>query len=686
MLERSIQYLKGVGPKKAENYEKLGIHTLEDLLTYFPRGYEDRTTIQSIEELQVGEMGNFLAMVASPVRTNRIPGGRVIGRVRLTDDTGSVDATFFNQPYLEKNLRMGDVCLFHGKVEGTLLRKKMTSPTYQKIQQEQADPQKLGTILPLYHRCQGISENDLRRHMAKALEACAGELEEYLPQELLERYELMDYPQAIRAIHQPRNFAQLDGAKKRLCFDELLILSLCMLGMKQRRQKVISHHRLGKVDLQPLYSQLPYALTGAQQRSIAEVLEDMKKETAMNRLVQGDVGSGKTMVAFAALLAAAQQGWQSALMAPTEILAKQHYQNLSRLAPGMGLRVALLTGSMTKKQKDNIKEQILQGEVDVVIGTHALIQKDVVFRDLSLVITDEQHRFGVEQRSELADKGGSPHILVMSATPIPRSLSFVIYGDLDLSVIDELPPGRQKVETHLMGQNKKEGLYGFILKEVKMGHQAYFICPLVEESEKIEVQSAVQLADQLQREVFPQLRVGCIHGKMKQNEKDAMMEQFAAGEMEILVSTTVIEVGIDVPTATVMVIEDADRFGLSQLHQLRGRVGRGSAKSYCFLVADDLGEVSRKRLKVLCSTNDGFEISRQDLLLRGPGDFFGSRQHGLPALKIADLFSDVATIERSRQCAEEILAADPGLKSPQNAKLKSTCRKFLLRARANSFN
>jgi ATP-dependent DNA helicase RecG len=685
VLHDSIQYLRGVGPKKLLAYQKLNISTVEDLLGHFPRSYEDRTRILPIDQVPLGEPCGFVASVAGPVRLTRISGGRQMCKVLLADESGAVEATFFNQPYLKTSLRPGERYLFFGRMGGSLLRREIVSPQWQRL--EEGVPTPAGEILPVYPCCEGLTQKEIRRHVAQALEQNGDQLEEYLPSQLVHSHSLLSYPEAIRAIHHPASFAQLEQARQRLCFDELLILSTAMLRLKGRRQALRNQRVVPMADLKPFTDALPYQLTGAQQRAIEEVLADMAGPVPMNRLVQGDVGCGKTMVAFAALYAAARGGWQSALMAPTEILARQHYDNLCRLAPALHLRVGLLTGSMTRRQKQQIKAQAAAGELDVLIGTHALLQQDVHFARLTLVVTDEQHRFGVDQRSALADKGGVPHMLVMSATPIPRSLAFVLYGDLDLSVIDELPPGRQPVETHLVAENRREGLYGFIRQEARQGRQTFFICPLVEESEKMDLQAATTFAAQLQQEVFPDLRVGCIHGRMKQAEKGLIMEQFAAGALDILVSTTVIEVGIDIPNATVLVVEDAGRFGLSQLHQLRGRVGRGSHRSWCFLMGRQLSETGRKRLQLLCSSHDGFVIAQEDLRLRGPGDFFGNRQHGLPQLKIADLFGDSRTIALARECAQQLLDADPALEQPQHHGLRKRCARLLAAIqRANTFN
>lgn len=687
MLETSVQFLKGVGPKKVLAYQKLGIFTLSDLLAHYPRSYEDRTRILPIAQLPLGEAACFVATVAAPVRMAHITGGRQLARTTLADDTGMVSASFFNQPYIKNSLKEGARYLFYGKIGGTKLRREIVSPEYRLLRPGEEHSPHLGEILPVYSLCEGLNQKEMRRQTAQALELCGGELREYLPPWVVQEQQLSDYARAVHDIHRPPHFESLQRAKQRLCFDELFLLSAAMLRMKERRQEMHTERYLTDTDITPFLQALPYALTGAQNRCIHEILKDMSRPVPMNRLVQGDVGCGKTMVAFAALYAAAKNGLQSTMMAPTEILARQHFDNLQRISPALGLRTALLTGSMSKKQKEQIKEEIRTGQVDVVVGTHALIQQDVEFPALALAVTDEQHRFGVEQRSDLADKGGTPHILVMSATPIPRSLSFVIYGDLDLSVIDELPPGRQQVSTHIVNERRRADLYQFIRKEVCAGRQAYFVCPLVEESEKMDLQSVLEFTHTLQEQVFPDLRVGCVHGRMKQREKDAVMGAFSAGMLDILVSTTVIEVGVDVPNASVMVVEDAVRFGLSQLHQLRGRVGRGSDQAYCFLMADHPGETGRKRLNILKNTNDGFVISKEDLHLRGPGDFFGRRQHGLPQLKIADLFSDAQTVAQARDCAQRLLERDPDLSLPEHQGILQRCHAMLhAMEQTNTFN
>ncbi|QNL44821.1 ATP-dependent DNA helicase RecG [Oscillibacter hominis] len=657
-LNTDVRYIKGIGEQKAKALGKLGIFTLRDLISYFPRAYEDRTTLRPISALIPGETACVQAMVAAPPTLSRIRRGLELVKLRAVDETGAVDITYFNQAYLKNSLKMGQTYVFCGRVEGTLLHRTMTNP----VAEPEGRRERTGRIVPIYPLTAGVSQLLLIRAVRQGLDACAGKLSEFLPEEVCRENGLCPIGCAYENVHFPASQEALEEARRRLVFEELFLLALGLSGLRSRRQSLLVTP-CRPVDMEPFYRALPFSLTGAQRRCVEEALADMCSGRPMNRLCQGDVGSGKTMVAAACVYFTVQNGAQAALMAPTEILAEQHYRSLSPLLESLGIRCVLLTGSVKGKARQSILEQLSDGTAHFVIGTHALISGDVAYKDLGLVVTDEQHRFGVAQRAALSSKGRSPHILVMSATPIPRTLALIIYGDLDVSVIDELPPGRQKIDTFAVGTGYRERIYAFLRKEIAQGHQAYIVCPQVSENEEMpdDRKAVTEYAQMLQQEVFPDLRIAFIHGKMKPKEKEAVMSGFTSGKTDILVSTTVIEVGVDVPNATVMAVENADRFGLSQLHQLRGRVGRGSAKSYCVLIADPKTEEARQRLRVIAKTSDGFRIAEEDLRLRGPGDFFGQRQHGLPSLKIADLSCDMALLLKAQAAAEELLRADPEL-------------------------
>ncbi|MBQ3103715.1 MAG: ATP-dependent DNA helicase RecG [Oscillospiraceae bacterium] len=657
-LTTDVRYIKGIGEARARNLKKLGIETLGDRINYFPRAYADRREFTSIANAIPGETVCICAMVASEPKLSRIRKGLELVKVRVVDDSAAMDITFFNQSYLKNSLRPGESYVFCGKMEGTLLKKQMTNPLFE----AEGKNHLTGRIVPIYPLKRGISQTQLSSAMEQGLAACLDLLPEILPQELRTHHGLCYVNFAYENIHFPQSPEALTIARRRMVFEELFLLSLGLSTLRSQRTG-IPGYRCADVDMTPFYNALPFTLTGAQQRAVNEAVADMRSGRPMNRLCQGDVGSGKTMVAAGCIYFAVKNGLQSAMMAPTEILAEQHYHSLSRLMEPLGIRCALLTSSMPAKEKRLTREALAAGEIDLLIGTHALIGEGVDYARLGLVVTDEQHRFGVAQRAALSSKGENPHMLVMSATPIPRTLALIIYGDLDLSVIDELPPGRQKIDTFAVTTRYHQRIYAFLRKEIEAGHQAYIICPMVEENEELpdERKAVTEYSAMLQRDVFPDLRVAMVHGKMKAAEKEAVMQSFSAGESHILVSTTVVEVGVDVPNATVMVIENAERFGLSQLHQLRGRVGRGKAKSYCILISDHKGEESKARFKIMCDTNDGFKISEEDLRLRGPGDFFGERQHGLPSLRVADLGDDMLLLKESQAAAQALLALDPQL-------------------------
>ena len=658
-LNTDVRYIKGIGEQRAKALGKLGIATLRDLISYFPRAYDDRTQLRRIADLVPGEAAGVAAMVASPPTVSHVRRGLDLVKLRAVDDTGELNVTFFNQAWLKNNLHQGETYVFYGRAEGSLFRRQMTNP----VVEPEGRREVTGRIVPIYPLTAGVSQLILSRSIRQGLDACADILPDVLPDRVRRGHQLCRIEYAYENIHFPENAEALDLARRRLAFEELFLFTIGLERLRQRRE-VVHVPPCGDVDMEPFYSALPFTLTDAQRRCVEEALADMRSGTPMNRLCQG-VGSGKTMVAAACVFFCVKNGRQAALMAPTEILAQQHYQGLAPLLENLGIRCALLTGSTTAKTKKSITAQLESGEIDFAIGTHALITGSVAYRDLGLVVTDEQHRFGVAQRADLAAKGDHPHILVMSATPIPRTLALILYGDLDVSVIDQLPPGRQPVQTFAVSGGYHQRVYSFIRKLVGEGRQAYIVCPMVEENDELpdERKAVTEYAKKLQAEVFPDLKVAFVHGKMKPKEKDAVMAAFAAHETDILVSTTVIEVGVDVPNAAVMVIENAERFGLSQLHQLRGRVGRGKHQSYCILISDNQNEETRQRLKVMTKTTDGFKIAEEDLRLRGPGDFFGQRQHGLPGLKVADLGCDTLLLQEAQAAARQLLAEDPELTS-----------------------
>ena len=667
-LQTDVRYIKGIGEARAKALSKLGIATLQDLIGYFPRRYEDRTMTRTIRELELGETVCVRAMIANDPVASRISGGRTVVKARAVDDSGALDLTFFNQEYRKNSLHRGETYIFCGKVEGNLLARRMINP----IVEQEGQQVLTGHIVPIYPLTAGVSQNLLYKAVGQGLTACRHLLTDCLPDAVRQEHQLCHSGYAYENIHFPADAEALNLARRRMVFEELFILS-CGLQMLRSRRTDVAGPACAAADMEEFYRALPFPLTNAQRRAITEAVTDMESGRPMNRLCQGDVGSGKTMVAAGCVWFAAQSGWQSALMAPTEILARQHYENLTPLFEKFGLRCALLTGSTKARERRDILENLALGSIDLCIGTHALLTEDVSYARLGLVITDEQHRFGVNQRAALGQKAENPHMLVLSATPIPRTLALIIYGDLDVSVMNELPPGRQKVDTFAVGESYRQRVNQFIRKQVEAGHQVFIVCPLVGQEDHIpdERKAAAAYAKKLREEVFPDLRVCLLHGKMKPKEKEKVMEDFAAGSGDILVATTVVEVGVDVPNATCMVVENAERFGLSQLHQLRGRVGRGQAKSYCILLSEHPSEETKRRLKVMTKTNDGFEISREDLALRGPGDFFGQRQHGLPALKIADLSCDMALLDEAQQAAKGWMAQDPALEKPESGALRA---------------
>ena len=647
-LSDPVTILKGVGPTKAKQFAALNIHTIRDLICHFPRGYEDRTKLTTIEKLEVDVPACFKAMVMNTPRTSHIRKGLDITKVQVADHTARLTLTFFNQKFTTEQLQYGKEYIFYGAVSGDFVGYNMTSPAFEALD---APPVTTRRVLPLYPLTAGLSNAAMIKAVTQALAICDPP-EEIIPAAVRSEYGILPAERAYRAIHEPASMAEAELAKKRLIFEEFFVFSAGLSLMRAARaEKKTEPYQT--CDLQPFTSALPFRLTGAQSRAIGEIVSDLRRGTPMNRLVQGDVGSGKTMVAAAAAYLAVKNGHQSALMAPTEILAEQHYKSLSKLLEPMGIKVGLLTGSMKEREKKAVREALAAGDIELAVGTHALLSDATEFHDLGLVITDEQHRFGVGQRSKLSQKGQDPHLLVMSATPIPRTLALLMYGDLEVSIIDELPPGREIVDTFLVTESYRPRINAFIRKQVAEGHQCFVVCPAVEENEDLGIKAVETWAETLQQTVFPDLRVMLLHGQMKGAEKEEIMASFARGEGDILVATTVIEVGVDVPNATLMVIEDADRFGLSQLHQLRGRVGRGRAKSYCILTSRNRNGETQQRLKAFCKTNDGFKIAEEDLKLRGPGDFFGSRQSGLPVFRVASLSCDLQTLKLAQQASAD---------------------------------
>ncbi len=679
-----LSALPGVGPVKEKALHKLGLTCLGDFLTFYPRRYEDRTVLYPISSAPIGVNVCVKAYLTKPATLSRISGGRQVVRCTVADDTAAIDLTFFNRPYVRGSLDFGQSYIFFGKLDLLGGRRTMVNP-----QIERADAPKLfGSLVPWYPLSAGLTNPQVAAWAQAAVDALACPEMEFLPAGVLARHKLMPADWCCRQIHRPTGWDELRLARDRLAFEELFQLTLGLSLLRRDRER-FTGLPLPDGEAAAFASLLPFSLTGAQKKVIGQCAADLSKAVPMNRLVQGDVGSGKTAIAAFCLWRCAQSGAQGAMMAPTELLAQQHYRTLSALLAPAGVTVVLLTGSQTAAEKRAIRAQLASGEAQVAVGTHALLTEGVEFQNLALAVVDEQHRFGVNQRSALAAKGGHPHILVLSATPIPRTLALIVYGDLDVSVLDELPPGRKPVDTFLVGESKRQRLYSFIDKQIAEGRQVYIVCPAVEESEAQEgdptLKSVKTYADHLANKVFPHRSVALVHGKLRPKEKEAAMASFAEGKTNILVSTTVIEVGVDVPNAALMVIENADRFGLSQLHQLRGRVGRGQWQSYCVLVSNNKSPDTRARLKTLCATTDGFRIAQADLEQRGPGDFFGERQHGLPQLHIADLGVDVRLLEQAQAAAQTLLAQDPGLQSPAHTPLKNRLRR-LFAQNALTFN
>lgn len=676
LFNMDIKTLKGVGEKRAALFHKLGVDTVGALLRLYPRTYEDWSTPVSIGSAPLNEVVVVRGTVLSAPREQRIRKGMTLYKTQVTDGVQDMTLTYFNNPYVQTMLREGETYRFRGKMTGTFTRREMTAPDF-------APDEGCAPIVPVYPQTVGLSSRQIGSAVRSAFQLLPELLRDPLPDSMRQSHQLCQLRFALENVHFPGSMELLQIARRRLVFEELLVLQLGLLSIKSR-SRVENRLRLERDDSEAFYRLLPFVPTNAQKRAVSEAMADMMGQAPMSRLIQGDVGSGKTAVAAALCYCVIQNGMQAALMAPTEVLARQHEKSLSGMLSQAGIQTALLTGSMTAKQKRLVKEGLASGEIQLVIGTHALLTEEVTFQRLGLVVTDEQHRFGVAQRAALAQKGENPHLLVMSATPIPRTLALMIFGDLDISILDELPPGRQKIETFAITSDKRERAFGYVKKHLDRGLQGYMICPLIEEGVS-DMASVTEYREMLEQGAFSRYRIGVLHGRMKPREKDAVMAQFSAGELDLLVSTTVVEVGVDVPNAVIILIENAERYGLSQLHQLRGRVGRGTEKSTCILVSDAQNPEALARLRVMCQTSDGFRIADEDLKLRGPGDFFGSRQHGLPQLSIADMAQDIQVLKTAQKEAQRILREDPELEQPEHRGLRGERRQLFEKVGEGAF-
>jgi len=652
LLDRPLKYVKGVGESRARLFAKLGLNTLGDIINYFPRDYEDRSVFKQISEACDGEPITVRVRFVSNILESRPRRNLTVQKAQVTDGFSFMNVTWFNQGYVRQSIDTSREYILYGTVRRVGSRVEMNNPVF-----EEADRSGnlTGRIVPVYSLTRGISQNMIRKIIRNALDTATESLPDILPAGFRRKYRLAEAAFSYEQIHFPTSMENMEIARRRLVFEELLLLQLGLASIKGSNSGQ-NGIRFSHVDVTPLLDALPFRLTAAQERVFSEIQADMESDRRMNRLIQGDVGSGKTILAVLAMYVAAKSGYQSAFMVPTEILAEQHYRNIAPLLGKFGIKVGLLTGGMKKKEKEAVKEDSKEGRLDILIGTHAVLEETTVFSRLGLVITDEQHRFGVRQRARLSLKGENPDLLVMTATPIPRTLSLVLYGDLDVSLVDSLPPDRKPIKTYVVDERMRERVYNFIRKNIAEGRQAYIVCPLVEDSDTMDVESATGLVEKIRDDALRGLRVGLIHGKMKSAEKDDIMRRFTRGELDVLVSTTVIEVGVNVPNANIMVIENAERFGLAQLHQLRGRVGRGPYQSYCILFNQSTSDIARQRMEIMARSNDGFVIAEKDLELRGPGDVFGVRQHGLPEFRIANLYRDMDVLKDVQKAVREIVS------------------------------
>ena len=665
MLDESVQYLKGVGPTRFKHFEKLGISTAYDLLTHYPREYEDRNNIKKIQDFIVGENVVFVAKIATKPQMRRKGRGFSLTYFYVSDNTGRVKISIFNQAYLNDKIEIDKEYAFYGKVEEAQGRFEIVNP----VIVEMDKIEKIKGYYPIYPLTAGLKNGYIAKLISELLDKKYA-LPEVLSVDIRKKYGLCEINYALEQIHRPASLEAITAARKRLIFEELFMLQLALLTMRNQNFATKKGIEFKDVNYDAFLKILPFELTNAQTRVINEIMKDMASNKSMNRLVQGDVGSGKTIVAAIAMYVAVKNGYQASLMAPTTILAKQHYEELKKYFSKFNMTVELLTGSTTKKNKEIILEKLKAGQIDILIGTNALVSDNVEFKKAGLIITDEQHRFGVKQRMKLNAKGDNTDVLVMTATPIPRTLALMVYSDLDMSIIDELPKGRIPIKTYVVNEKLEERVDNFIRKEIDKGRQAYIVCPLIEENEELDLTDATNIYEKYKNEIFPEYNVGFLHGKMKKKEKEEVMENFKQGNIQIIVSTTVIEVGVNVPNATLMIIEDADRFGLATLHQLRGRVGRSTFESFCILKTKNMSQKCRERLGIMVKSNNGFEIAEKDLQLRGPGDFFGIRQHGLPEFKLANLLTDIKLLKLSNDAAKEVIESDPEFKLPENKVLK----------------
>ena len=664
-FDKNIQYIKGVGPKKAELLNKMGIYNIKDLIEYYPRNYEDRTKLSNIIQFVDGESYLFIGTLSDSIHIQRIRKNLTIYSTFVYDETGECKMTWFNQKYINTKLHKGDKYLFYGKAVKNYGMVSMESPQIYNLN----DIDKIQGLYPIYPLTAGITQNYLFK-LENDVFKQKPIIPEFLSNDFRKKYGLCEINYATENVHFPKTFNAVNDARNRLIFDELFLLELALMSVKESSDLVKKTNKFKKVDISKFLKLLPFSLTNAQKRVVDEIEKDMLSDRVMNRLIQGDVGSGKTMVAAISMYIAVKNGYQAAMMAPTTILANQHFDELSKYFEKLGIKSDIITSSTTKKNKGIICEKLVNKEIDIIIGTHSLIEDGIEFNNLGLVITDEQHRFGVKQRLKLTNKGKSVETLVMTATPIPRTLAIMLYGDLDLSVIDEMPPGRKPVKTYAVDESYEQRIVNFMKKNIDEGRQAYVVCPLVEENEELNLKSVEKIYEKYKNEYFKDYSVAFIHGKMKNKEKDEIMQKFKENKINILISTTVIEVGISVSNATLMIIENADRFGLAALHQLRGRVGRGQFQSYCILKSNNKSVTSRERLKIMEKSNSGFDVARKDLELRGPGDFFGIRQSGLPEFKLADLLKDIKVLENAQKAAKELLKEDKYLEKAENTALK----------------